>query len=78
MRFIKYQKKDNVNSYIRTSKCKNFTYIYHFYWDHDEPLDTEHVKSTDKPEFIRIRGGKRAVFYENIDEREQIPNKKIK
>ena len=77
---IKYSRRwlnhNYINTYIRTNKNKGFTYVYHFYWDHDEPLDTEHVKSDDKPEYIRIRDGKRSVFYENIDEREQIPNDK--
>ena len=78
MRFVKYStnRTEHYNSYIRKCKCKDFTYIYHFYWDHDEDLNTEHIKSTDKPEYIRIRAGKRAVFYENISEREQIPNNK--
>lgn len=65
-----------LNTYIRVNKNKHFTYKYHFYWDHDEDLNTPHVKDPNKPEYTVVRGGKRAVFYENIDEREQIPNDK--
>ena len=61
---------------IRINRNKRYTYKYYFFWDHDESLDTEHVKDPNKSEYVIIRGGKRSVFYEDINRREQIPNDK--
>ena len=79
MKFVKFYKDKKVltQKYVRVNKTKHYTYIYTFYYDHDEPLDSEHIKSTEKPEYIRIRGGKRAVFYENVEERKQIKNDEV-
>ena len=71
-----YNKKEYKNEYTRVNYKENFIYKYHFFWDHDEDLDTTHIKDPNKPEYTVIRGGKRAVFYEDIDKREQIPNNK--
>ena len=77
---IKYNRRwsnhNYVNTYTRINKNKNFTYIYYFEFDHDEDLNTPHITDPTKSEYIRIRDGKRAVFYENIDKREQITNSK--
>ena len=75
-KFSKYKSTDYTKTYIRLTRKKDYNYKYYFYWDHDEDLDTPHIKDPNKPEYVVIRGGKRAVFYENIDEREQIPNDK--
>ena len=79
MKFIKFYNNNKVltQKYVRVNKTKHYTYIYTFYYDHDEPLEIEHIKSTEKPEYIRIRGGKRSVFYENVEERKQIKNDEV-
>lgn len=68
------EKTNYKNKYVRKNRNKTYTYIYYFYWDHDEDPNTPHIKTPGKSEYTAERGGKRAVFYENIDEREQIPN----
>ena len=75
-KFSKYKSTDYTKTYIRLTRKKDYNYKYYFYWDHDENLDTPHIKDPNKPEYVVIRGGKRAVFYEDIDKREQIPNDK--
>ena len=70
------EKTDYKKEYVRVNKNKRFTYKYYFYWDHDEDLNTEHVKNPDKSEYIIIRGGKRSVFYEDFERRNRIPNDK--
>ena len=70
------EKTDYKKEYIRINRNKRYTYKYYFFWDHDEDINTEHVKDPSKSEYVIIRGGKRSVFYEDINRREQIPNDK--
>ena len=70
------EKTNYKKEYTRINRNKRYTYKYYFYFDHNEDLDTPHIKDPNKPEYVVIRGGKRAVFYEDIDKREQISNDK--
>ena len=79
-KYDNYDKDISYSDYVRITKLKNGSVMFKYYFEfsHIESLDTEHIKSTEKPEYVKTTKQHRIVYYENIDKRERIVLDKTK
>lgn len=62
------------NNFVRVLRLPNGSVMFKYYFEfsHIESLDIEHIKSTEKPEYVKTTKKHRIVYYEDIDKRERI------